>query len=46
MKLVRLTDGKAKPEGKRPLGRSRHRWVCNIKKDHGEIVRGVLIGLY
>jgi hypothetical protein len=26
-KLVR------KPEGKRPLGRSRRRWVDNIKKD-------------
>jgi hypothetical protein len=23
-----------KPEGKRPLGRSRHRWVDNIKMDH------------
>jgi hypothetical protein len=22
-----------KPEGKRPLGRARHRWVCNIKTD-------------
>jgi hypothetical protein len=22
-----------KPEGKRPLGRSRHRWVDNIKMD-------------
>jgi hypothetical protein len=22
-----------KPEGKRPLGRPRHRWVNNIKKD-------------
>jgi hypothetical protein len=26
-----------KPEGKRPLGRSRHRWVDNIKMDLGEI---------
>jgi hypothetical protein len=26
-----------KPEGKRPLGRSRHRWVHNIKMDLGEI---------
>jgi hypothetical protein len=25
------------PEGKRPLGRPRHRWVNNIKMDHGEI---------
>jgi hypothetical protein len=27
-----------KPEGKRPLGRPRHRWVDNIKMDHREIV--------
>jgi hypothetical protein len=26
-----------KPEGKRPLGRPRHRWVKNIKMDLGEI---------
>jgi hypothetical protein len=26
-----------KPEGKRPLGRPRHRWVDNIKVNHGEI---------
>jgi hypothetical protein len=26
-----------KPEGKRPLGRPRRRWVYNIKMDHGEI---------
>jgi hypothetical protein len=26
-----------KPEGKRPLGRSRHRWVDNIKMDLREI---------
>jgi hypothetical protein len=26
-----------KPEGKRPLGRPRHRWVDNIKVDLGEI---------
>jgi hypothetical protein len=25
------------PEGKRPLGRSRHRWVDNIKIDLREI---------
>jgi hypothetical protein len=24
-----------KPEGKRPLGRPRHRWVYNIKMDFG-----------
>jgi hypothetical protein len=28
------------PEGKRPLRRSRRRWVYNIKLDLGEIVRG------
>jgi hypothetical protein len=27
-----------KPKGKRPLGRSRHRWVDNIKIDLREIV--------
>jgi hypothetical protein len=26
-----------KPEGRRPLGRSRRRWVDNIKMDLGEI---------
>jgi hypothetical protein len=26
-----------KPEGKRPLGKPRHRWVDNIKMDLGEI---------
>jgi hypothetical protein len=26
-----------KPEGKRPLGRPRHRWVDNIGMDHGEV---------
>jgi hypothetical protein len=28
-----------KPEGKRPLGRPRRRWVDNIKMDLGEIGR-------
>jgi hypothetical protein len=28
---------KEKPEGKRPLGRPRHRWVDNIKMGLGEI---------
>jgi hypothetical protein len=28
-----------KPEGKRPLGRPRRRWVDNIKRDLREIVR-------
>jgi hypothetical protein len=26
-----------KPEGKRPLGRPRRRWVDNIKMDHKDI---------
>jgi hypothetical protein len=26
-----------KPEGKRPLGRSRRRWVYNIRMDLGEL---------
>jgi hypothetical protein len=26
-----------KPEGKRPLGRTRHRWIDNIKMDLVEI---------
>jgi hypothetical protein len=26
-----------KPEGKKPLGRPRRRWVDNIKMDHREI---------
>jgi hypothetical protein len=26
-----------KPEGKRPLGRPRRRWINNIKMDHLEI---------
>jgi hypothetical protein len=29
-----------KPELKRPLGRSRHRWMVNVKRDLGEIRRG------
>jgi hypothetical protein len=28
-----------KPEGKRPLGKPRRRWVDNIKMDFGEIRR-------
>jgi hypothetical protein len=31
-----------KPEGKRPLGRPRRRWVDNIKIDLGEI--GWMVG--
>jgi hypothetical protein len=26
-----------KPEGRRPLGRPRHRWLDNIMIDHGEV---------
>jgi hypothetical protein len=33
--LYRLLVGK--PEGKRPLGRLRRRWIDNIKMDLGEI---------
>jgi hypothetical protein len=29
-----------KPEGKRPLGRPRHRWEDNIKRDLQEVVGG------
>jgi hypothetical protein len=29
-----------KPEGKRPLGRSRRRWVDNIRMDLEEVGRG------
>jgi hypothetical protein len=31
-----------KPEGKRPLGRPRRRWMDNIKKDLLEIVVSVV----
>jgi hypothetical protein len=37
-----------KPEGKKPLERTRHRWADNIKMDLGEIGlggRGFLTGL-
>jgi hypothetical protein len=34
-----------KPEGKRPLGRQRSRWVDNIKTDLRDIVWMVWIGL-
>jgi hypothetical protein len=30
-----------KPEGKRPLGRPRHRWVHNIKMDLGDRITGI-----
>jgi len=32
----------AKPEGKRPLGRPRHRWEGNIKMDLQEVGLGVM----
>jgi hypothetical protein len=43
--VCRLLVGK--PEGKRPLGRQRHRWIDNIKMDLLEIVLNVVdwIGL-
>jgi hypothetical protein len=43
--FYRLLVGK--PEGKRPLGRPRHRWVDDIKMNVGEIGWGDvdLIGL-
>jgi hypothetical protein len=28
-----MDNGEGRPEGKRPLGRSRHRWEDNIKMD-------------
>jgi hypothetical protein len=31
-----------KPEGKRPLGRPRRRWVDNIRMDLGEVGCGVM----
>jgi hypothetical protein len=44
-KVYRLLVGK--PEGKRPLGRPRHRWIDNIKMDLLEIGLSVVdwIGL-
>jgi len=37
--LYRVLVGK--PEGKRPRGRTRHRWEDNIKMDHQEMGCGV-----
>jgi hypothetical protein len=34
-----------KPEGKRPLGRPRRRWVDNIRMDLGEVGWGDMAGL-
>jgi hypothetical protein len=33
--VYRLLVGK--PEGKKPLGKPRHRWVDNVRMDFGEI---------
>jgi hypothetical protein len=38
MNAYRILVGK--PEGKKPLGRPRHRWVDNIKMDLREEVMG------
>jgi hypothetical protein len=35
--LTYFLNVNGKPEGKRPLGRPRHRWVNNIKMDLREI---------
>jgi hypothetical protein len=34
-----------KPEGKKPLGRQRRRWVDNIRMDLGEVGWGDVDGL-
>jgi hypothetical protein len=34
-----------KPEGKRPLGRPRHRWMDNIRMDLGEVAGVMWTGL-
>ena len=31
-----------KPEGRRPVGRPRHRWVDNIRMDHQEVGCGYM----
>jgi hypothetical protein len=41
--LYRVLVGK--PEGKRPVGRPRHRWEDNIKMDLQEVGCGVWTGL-
>jgi hypothetical protein len=42
-KAYRLLVGK--PEGKRPVGRSRRRWVDNIRMDLGEVGWAMWTGL-
>ena len=46
-RVARMEEGRGmhkvlvgKPEGKRPLGRRRHRWENNIKMDFEEVGRG------
>jgi hypothetical protein len=34
-----------KPEGRRPLGRPKHKWEDNIKTDLGEVGSGEWTGL-
>ena len=45
--MARMREGRGvhrvvvgKPEGRRPLGRPRHRWEDNIKMDHQEVGGG------
>ena len=41
--MYRVSVGK--PEGKRPLGRPRRKWVDNIRMDLQEVVLGIWTGL-
>jgi hypothetical protein len=45
-KIIKLRNAyrklMGKPEGKRPLGRPRRRWVDNIRMDLGEVRYGVM----
>ena len=41
--LYRVLVGK--PEGRRPLGRPRRRWVYNIRMDLQEVGRGYMDGI-
>jgi len=34
-----------KPEGKKPLGRPRHRWEGNVKMDHQDVGWGALVNV-
>jgi len=38
-------DTMGKPEGRRPLGRPRRRWVDNIRMDVEEVGRGYMDGI-